>query len=215
MPGMLGERLFAAFDRKKNGVIDLEEFVSGLGLIVRGDLEEKINFLFTMYDLKGDGFVSRKELSTMLNSVVIAAYTILTTTDVDPGKQPVALAAFTECYVAESSGGQPLDSEVSNTLSRNVEKMVEAAFAADGQSRPDKQRLSQQQFKDWLLKNSEALDIVESMFSIDSGLHIDTDRRSQMTFKQIISSPHSPGLKRNASYARMSLLVRHLVVSCS
>ena len=81
VPGMLGERLFAAFDRKDNGVIDLEEFVCGLGLIVRGDPPEKINFVFKMYDLKGDGKVSRKELSTMLNSVVFAAYTIVNTSE--------------------------------------------------------------------------------------------------------------------------------------
>ena len=62
LPGMLGERLFAAFDRKSNGVIDYEEFISGLGLLSRGSTDEKVNFLFHMYDLKGDGAVSREEL---------------------------------------------------------------------------------------------------------------------------------------------------------
>lgn len=42
MPGILGDRLFAAFDRKNIGAIDYDEFVSGLGLIVRGSLEEKV-----------------------------------------------------------------------------------------------------------------------------------------------------------------------------
>jgi hypothetical protein len=37
----------------------------------------QIDFLFRMYDLAGHGFVTRSELTTMLNSVVFAAYTIL------------------------------------------------------------------------------------------------------------------------------------------
>ena len=33
LPGILGERLFAVFDTKKNGVIDFEEFVNGLARV--------------------------------------------------------------------------------------------------------------------------------------------------------------------------------------
>jgi hypothetical protein len=42
MPGILGDRLFAAFDRKHIGAIDYEEFIAGLGLVVRGTLDEKV-----------------------------------------------------------------------------------------------------------------------------------------------------------------------------
>jgi hypothetical protein len=42
LPGILGDRLFSAFDRKQIGAIDWEEFIGGLGLIVRGNLDEKV-----------------------------------------------------------------------------------------------------------------------------------------------------------------------------
>jgi hypothetical protein len=94
LPGMMGERLFQVcretlflikrdkqmrvrschdlqvFDRKQNGVIEWEEFVAGLSDFCRGSLDEKIMLLFRMYDLTGDGHVSKEEFRTMLYSLV-------------------------------------------------------------------------------------------------------------------------------------------------
>lgn len=69
LPGLHGEQLFKAFDTKQTGVIDLEEFVTGLALICRGTREEKIRFMFEMYDLLGDGSVSKAELRALVNQV--------------------------------------------------------------------------------------------------------------------------------------------------
>lgn len=43
---MIGERLFAVFDAKKNGVIDFEEFMDGIVKYGRGTTEDKIKMLF-------------------------------------------------------------------------------------------------------------------------------------------------------------------------
>ena len=69
LPGLLGERLFKVFDRKQTGVIDFEEFVCGLSACLKGTLEEKMRFIFQVYDLTGDNAVSREELATMLYHV--------------------------------------------------------------------------------------------------------------------------------------------------
>ena len=42
MPGILGDRLFAAFDHKNIGAVDYEEFLAGIGLVMRGTLDEKV-----------------------------------------------------------------------------------------------------------------------------------------------------------------------------
>merc|ERR1719456_1678582 len=76
LPGMMGERLFAVFDRDNSGAIDFQEFLTGMALIYRGTLEEKKKFLFEMYDLDGDGVVTREELFTMLSHIP-AAFKIL------------------------------------------------------------------------------------------------------------------------------------------
>eukprot|EP01053_Blabericola_migrator_P013431 Blabericola_migrator_1__13430@NODE_963_length_5889_cov_140_567846_g668_i0_p1_GENE_NODE_963_length_5889_cov_140_567846_g668_i0NODE_963_length_5889_cov_140_567846_g668_i0_p1_ORF_typecomplete_len1075_score132_77Pkinase/PF00069_25/1_2e16EFhand_1/PF00036_32/3_3e06EFhand_1/PF00036_32/6e06EFhand_1/PF00036_32/6_6e02EFhand_6/PF13405_6/0_0013EFhand_6/PF13405_6/4_3e05EFhand_6/PF13405_6/4_8e03PH/PF00169_29/7_2e11EFhand_5/PF13202_6/0_00013EFhand_5/PF13202_6/2_5e05EFhand_5/PF13202_6/1_2e04Pkinase_Tyr/PF07714_ len=66
LPGVVGERLFAAFDVNKNGVIDFEEFSNGLAILSSANLNNKLRFIFNMYDLNGDGQLSRDEMSMML-----------------------------------------------------------------------------------------------------------------------------------------------------
>ena len=53
LPGMMGERLFAVFDRDNSGNIDFTEFLTGMALIYHGTMAEKKRFLFEMYDLDG------------------------------------------------------------------------------------------------------------------------------------------------------------------
>jgi Ca2+-binding EF-hand superfamily protein len=64
---MLSERLFAQFDVKGTGYIDFEEFITGLAIVCRGTQNEKIHFLFNMYDVSHDNTVSKAELATLLN----------------------------------------------------------------------------------------------------------------------------------------------------
>jgi Ca2+-binding EF-hand superfamily protein len=68
LPGLWGERLFDKFDKKNTSVIDFEEFMSGLRICTKGDEEEKIKFLFSLYDLRGNGHIDRTELLTMLHN---------------------------------------------------------------------------------------------------------------------------------------------------
>ena len=65
LPGLHGERLFSVFDYKNQGVLDLEEFIVGLGTVCRGSFEEKANLIYRIYDIKGDG-VRKKDLKMML-----------------------------------------------------------------------------------------------------------------------------------------------------
>jgi len=64
--GLWGERLFEKFDVKLLGSIDFEEFIQGMALCCRGSEEERLRFLFTLYDLKGDGLLDKAELVSMV-----------------------------------------------------------------------------------------------------------------------------------------------------
>lgn len=46
-------RLFAVFDTSEDGVIDFEEFMSGLATYAKGTKDEKLRLLFRMYVLCG------------------------------------------------------------------------------------------------------------------------------------------------------------------
>lgn len=66
LPGILGERLFTLFDIDKSGVIDYEEFVVGLAMFCRGTQKERLQVMFSMYDLAGDNAIHKQELAILL-----------------------------------------------------------------------------------------------------------------------------------------------------
>ncbi len=57
------------FDTKHEDGIDLEDFVCGLAMFTRGDADQKLRFLFHIYDLVGEGSISKTELATLLRHI--------------------------------------------------------------------------------------------------------------------------------------------------
>uniref|UniRef100_A0A8V5H1B7 Uncharacterized protein n=1 Tax=Melopsittacus undulatus TaxID=13146 RepID=A0A8V5H1B7_MELUD len=68
---MMMERVFRAFDRDNNSCISATEWVEGLSVFLRGTLEEKIKYCFEVYDLNGDGYISREEMFQMLKNCLL------------------------------------------------------------------------------------------------------------------------------------------------
>jgi Ca2+-binding EF-hand superfamily protein len=61
------KEIFAYFDRNGDGLIDFEEFVLGLDIIERGNLDEKSDYCFKMYDVYGTGALDIFTLREVLN----------------------------------------------------------------------------------------------------------------------------------------------------
>merc|ERR1712183_149709 len=68
---ILMDRVFKAFDYDSDSIISLNEWVEGLAILLRGTLSEKISYAFHVYDLNGDGYISREEMFQMLKSCLI------------------------------------------------------------------------------------------------------------------------------------------------
>ncbi|KAA0710419.1 EF-hand calcium-binding domain-containing protein 1 [Triplophysa tibetana] len=68
---MMMDRVFRAFDKDNDSYISVKEWVEGLSLFLRGTLEEKIKYCFDVYDLNGDGYISREEMFHMLKDSLI------------------------------------------------------------------------------------------------------------------------------------------------
>ncbi|XP_065325625.1 calaxin [Pelmatolapia mariae] len=64
-------RVFRTFDKDNDSVVSMKEWIEGLSVFLRGTLDEKIKYCFTVYDLNGDNAISREEMLHMLKGRLI------------------------------------------------------------------------------------------------------------------------------------------------
>ncbi|XP_071501185.1 NADPH oxidase 5-like [Diadema antillarum] len=62
------ERFFELIDTDRSGSISLKELIGALRLLVYGSPQDKLHFLFQVYDADGSGFIEFDELKTVLHS---------------------------------------------------------------------------------------------------------------------------------------------------
>ncbi|XP_009999891.1 PREDICTED: EF-hand calcium-binding domain-containing protein 1 [Chaetura pelagica] len=62
------DRVFRAFDRNNKNRISAVEWVEGLAVFLRGTMAEKMKYCFQVYDLNGDGYISREEMFQLLKN---------------------------------------------------------------------------------------------------------------------------------------------------
>ena len=77
--GVFMDRIFKMFDQDNNQFVDYEEFVFAASLLSsRVQLENKMKFLFKIYDTKDDNVISQDEVNTLLASCVDLGHLPLT-----------------------------------------------------------------------------------------------------------------------------------------
>ncbi|KAJ0067198.1 hypothetical protein NL108_012939 [Boleophthalmus pectinirostris] len=66
---MYAHFLFEAFDTNKNGSVSFEDFVFGLSIILRGTVNDRLNWAFNLYDLNKDGCITKEEMLDIMKSI--------------------------------------------------------------------------------------------------------------------------------------------------
>mmetsp|Transcript_60124 Transcript_60124/g.167761 ORF Transcript_60124/g.167761 Transcript_60124/m.167761 type:complete len:351 (-) Transcript_60124:98-1150(-) len=63
------ELLHVAFDRDRSGYIDFPDLVSGLAVLIGQGKKERLDMLFSSFDLDGDGFIVRSEVERVVSAI--------------------------------------------------------------------------------------------------------------------------------------------------
>ncbi|KAK3096173.1 hypothetical protein FSP39_024015 [Pinctada imbricata] len=67
--GSYAHYVFNTFDQDKNGSLSFEEFVNGLSVLIRGSLHERLKWTFNLYDINGDGVITKDEMQDVVQAI--------------------------------------------------------------------------------------------------------------------------------------------------
>jgi len=68
-PEKFAQLVFGSFDKKDKGFIDFRQFLTTLSAQLKGSFDEKLEWLFSLYDTDHSGYITRANLLEMITSI--------------------------------------------------------------------------------------------------------------------------------------------------
>jgi len=66
---LFADNAFRVFDHNKDGKIDFREFMTGISMSMRGTFEEKMQWVFKLYDANDNGLISKDEMMAIVKAI--------------------------------------------------------------------------------------------------------------------------------------------------
>ncbi|KAK8397654.1 hypothetical protein O3P69_004438 [Scylla paramamosain] len=66
---MYAHYVFGTMDHDGSGTITFGDFIMGLSVLLKGTLQERINWIFNLYDINNDGYITKEELVDIVTSI--------------------------------------------------------------------------------------------------------------------------------------------------
>jgi predicted ferric reductase/Ca2+-binding EF-hand superfamily protein len=137
----LSQRVFALFDRNRDGYIDRGEFIGWAKRLVAGEAREKLWFAFQLYDHDGDGSLDLTELTRMISMAM----------------------AESEIMERTSQPAEQLARVLFNALDRNRDGRVSfEELEAAVRARPELLRKMTRAEAIWIAPNEDLLELLET-----------------------------------------------------
>lgn len=61
--------VFNNFDRNGDGIVSFNDLLGALTLIINGNVDQKLSWIFEFYDLNGDGCITRSEMLAIVSAI--------------------------------------------------------------------------------------------------------------------------------------------------
>ncbi|KAH0956821.1 hypothetical protein HN011_010651 [Eciton burchellii] len=68
-PTRYAQIVFNSFDKDGDGIVSFSDVLRTMTLIVNGDVDQKLSWIFEFYDLNGDGCITRREMLAIISAI--------------------------------------------------------------------------------------------------------------------------------------------------